>query len=324
MNHPPPLKTGVKIAGYAILGELGRGAASNIYLVQDPRTKQIWAFKHVVKNAPKDQRFLDQTETEYEIGSRIKDPRIRRCVRLIKNRRLMSVREMYLLMEYVDGVSVERARPTNVVEAMQIFKQVADGLAVMHEQGYVHADIKPNNIIVLDDGGVKIIDLGQSCKIGVVKPRIQGTPDYIAPEQVHRQPITPQTDVYNLGATMYWVLTGNHIPTALPKDDRLVGSLDADLIEMPPPPAEINPEVPDRLANLVMRCIEPEVEKRPVDMRAVADALESILTHIRAQERLKRGEIDLDDDDEPSTGAQTPAGAREEDPASADGQAEQA
>ena len=79
----------------------------------------------------------------------------------------------------------------------------------------------------------KVIDLGQSCPIGTVKPRIQGTPDYIAPEQVHRRPITPLTDVYNFGATMYWVLTRQHVPTALAKGDSLMGSLDDNLIAKP-------------------------------------------------------------------------------------------
>jgi serine/threonine protein kinase len=60
---------------------------------------------------------------------------------------------------------------------------------------------------------VKVIDLGQACAIGTAKSRIQGTPDYIAPEQVKCAAVTPQTDIYNLGATLYWALTGTHIPT---------------------------------------------------------------------------------------------------------------
>ena len=85
----------------------------------------------------------------------------------------------------------------------------------MHQMGYVHCDIKPNNILRNDKGEVKVIDFGQSCKIGTVKERIQGTPDYIAPEQVARRPITVQTDVFNLGATLYWALTGKAHPDAL-------------------------------------------------------------------------------------------------------------
>lgn len=93
-------------------------------------------------------------------------------------------------------------------------------MAELHAVGYVHADMKPNNIVMTVTGDIRIIDLGQACKIGTIKERIQGTPDYIAPEQVHRREITPKTDIYNLGATMYWVLTQHHIPTAIPKGSR--------------------------------------------------------------------------------------------------------
>ena len=80
----------------------------------------------------------------------------------------------------------------------------------------MHADIKPNNILIDDHGIVKIIDLGQACAIGTVKKRIQGTPGYMAPEQAHRHEITPKTDIYNLGAMMYWTLVGEVIPTSMP------------------------------------------------------------------------------------------------------------
>src|SRR5690606_35077399 len=109
-----------------------------------------------------------------------------------------------VLMEMVDGLTLEHYVPDNLIELCRIFQQTALGLHAMHEAGYVHADIKPNNILFMDDQRVKIIDFGQSCKADTVKDRIQGTPDYIAPEQVLRRAITPQTDVFNLGATMYW------------------------------------------------------------------------------------------------------------------------
>jgi len=174
-------KPGAKLAGFNVLAELGRGAASIIYLVQDPRTKQIWALKHVMREDKRDQRFIDQTLREHEVGSTLDHPRIRRVEKLIKRRHYFTLKEVFLLMEYVDGVSLEVQRPQELAPLVNIFKQAAQGLAYMHQAGWVHADIKPNNIVVLDDGSVKIIDLGQSCQVGVVKPRIQGTPDYIAP-----------------------------------------------------------------------------------------------------------------------------------------------
>jgi serine/threonine protein kinase len=277
-------KKGEAIEGYRVLSELGRGAASVIYLVQDPKTKQVWALKHVMKEHAKDQRFLDQAEAEYQIASELDHPNLRKIGRIVKiKRRFLSVKELYLLMELVDGVSLDHSPPTTFTKAVHIFQQVAEALAHMHDRGYVHADMKPNNVVVSDQGLAKIIDLGQSCKIGTVKERIQGTPDYIAPEQVHRRAITPKTDIYNLGATMYWVLTRRHIPTALPKNS-LVNSLEDHLIERPAPAIELNPRVHPKLNELIMQCVEVDPEKRPADMHWVADRLNLIYSILRAED----------------------------------------
>jgi serine/threonine-protein kinase len=277
VKHYEPAKPGSKLAGFSVLAEIGRGAASVIYLVQDAKSKRIYALKHVEKNDPKDQRFLDQALLEYEVASKCKHPAIRGIERVIKTReRLVSLKEVFLVMEYVDGVAVERNPPKTFEQALDIFKQTAAGLAAMHAAGYVHADMKPQNIVVTDSGLVKVIDLGQSCPIGTVKERIQGTPDYIAPEQVHRRAITPKTDIFNLGATMYWTLTGRNIPTALPKGDSLMGSLDDKFIEKAKPVKELNPRTPDKLAELIMACIEVDPEARPASMDDVYQRLDLI------------------------------------------------
>ncbi|TVQ33115.1 MAG: serine/threonine protein kinase [Phycisphaeraceae bacterium] len=289
MKNGDTIKPGGKIAGFNVLAELGRGAASVIYLVQDPKSKQVWALKHVLRHTPKDQRFLDQTEREYEVSSKLDSDIVRKVHKLIKIRKMMSVREMCLLMEYIDGVSIELRPPKTFVSAVDIFRRVAMGLAHMHAQGYVHADMKPNNIVVTESGDVKVIDLGQSCPIGDVKERIQGTPDYIAPEQVHRRAITPRTDIYNLGASIYWVLTGRHIPTALPKGDSLVSSLDDEFIEKPDPIHEINPRIPKRLCDLVMHCVEVNPENRPENMQHVIDRLDLIYAQLVAEDEIKAG-----------------------------------
>src|SRR5205085_8539411 len=126
---------------------------------------------------------------------------------------LMKVTEAFLLMELVEGRPLEVRLPPTMIDIIDAFILAAQGLKAMHTMGYVHCDIKPNNILRNELGMVKIIDFGQSCKIGTIKERIQGTPDFIAPEQVDRRPVTIQTDVFNLGATLYWSLTHKHIPT---------------------------------------------------------------------------------------------------------------
>jgi serine/threonine-protein kinase len=271
------------IEGHRILAEIGRGAASIIYLAQDQKTKQIWALKHVQRLTEKDQRFLDQAEIECKVAQALDHPAIRKIPRMFKKGSLLRTRDLFLVMELVDGMSMERHPPATFESAIDIFRQVGHGLQHMHERGFIHADMKPNNIVVSDDGKAKVIDLGQSCKRGTIKPRIQGTPDYIAPEQVHRREITERTDVYNFGATMYWVMTRRNIPTALGRGDSLVGSRDDNLIEKPKRTVEINPRVPQMLDELIMKCVEISPPDRPGTMKEVADRLELILGKLRAE-----------------------------------------
>lgn len=283
MGHFEPAKPGTTLAGFDVLAKVGEGAASFVYVVMDPKTKQIKALKHVIKHDKKDQRFLDQAEGEFNVAQKVKSQHIRSIERIIKTReKLITVRELFLVMEYVDGVSLERLPPENVEEAIRFFMQTAEGLGHMHKCGFVHADMKPNNIIRMSDGTVKIIDLGQACPVGTIKERIQGTPDYIAPEQVHRREITPATDIYNLGATMYWVLTKKHIPTAMStKSDSLVEGLDGAMIARPKPAHELNGEVPPALSELINDCVEVDPEDRPANMDQVIERLGRVLREMR-------------------------------------------
>jgi serine/threonine-protein kinase len=280
-----------------------------IYVVQDPKTKQVRALKHVIRGDAKDERFLEQTEREFQVGQKLDHPCFRRFDKMIKTRKLMTVTEMYLIMEYVDGVAVDKNPPKSMLDAVDIFRQVAKGLAFMHERGFVHADMKPNNIVVEEGNRARIIDLGQSCPAGTVKPRIQGTPDYIAPEQVHRRPITPRTDIYNLGATMYWVLTARHIPTALPKGDSLVRSLDDEFIEKPRPVTDLRSDCPARLNELIMHCVHVKEEERPLDMQMVADRLDLIYAQIKAGRSAPAAPAKGKADDDPEAAAAAPRAA---------------
>jgi serine/threonine-protein kinase len=262
-----------KLLNYDVLERLGEGARSVIYAVSDPKTRGVFALKHVIRAEPKDIRFVEQVETEYEISRQFNHPNLRRTFELkIVKTMLLKVSEAFLVMELIDGKPLDVRPPTELMDIIDTFIQAAQGLKAMHQLGYAHCDIKPNNILRNDKGQVKVIDFGQGCKIGAIKERIQGTPDYIAPEQVNRKPIDQRTDVFNLGATLYWNLTGKHIPTLYTVNKKGENSFLLDTrIDTP---LDLNPKVPQAVSNLVMECISTRREKRPEDMDAVITRLE--------------------------------------------------
>ncbi len=262
-----------KLLHYDVIERLGEGAGSIIYSVSDPETRQTYALKHVVRTASKDIRFIEQMETEFEISRQFTHPNLRRSYDLkISKTLLLKVNEAFLLMELVQGRPLDVRLPSGPIDVVDTFIQSAQGLKAMHQLGYAHCDIKPNNILRSDSGKVKIIDFGQSCKIGTVKERIQGTPDYIAPEQVNRRPISVQTDVFNLGATMYWATCGRHVPTLYTVNKKGENSFLLDTRF--DTPQDLNPKVPAALSNLIMECISTAARKRPADMDHVITRLE--------------------------------------------------
>ncbi len=119
---------------------------------------------------------------------------------------------------------------------------------------------------------MKIIDFGQSCPIHHRKERIQGTPDYIAPEQVRRMPLDQRTDVFNLGATMYWVLTSEKYPTEIRGTDAR-GGISLMTSDKPVAPIELNDKIPLGLSNFVMECCRANPTERAADMKKVGARL---------------------------------------------------
>jgi serine/threonine-protein kinase len=271
----------LEVPGFEVIQFLGSGARSTIWEVRDRQTEEVFALKRVVKRTSADSRFLDQAVNEYEIASRLKHPAIRRVYSLQRIKRWLSVREVLVIMELCEGQTVQQNRPQTVQETVRIFVEVAGALAHMNTNGIVHADTKPNNIMVCPEGNVKVIDLGQSCPVGTVKARIQGTPDFIAPEQVHRRPVDGRTDVFNFGATIYWTLTGRPIPTVLPKE----GSLTLNNGQRITPPEQLNPQIPKPLGKLVTDCIEITPAQRPASMNEVLSRLSLI------SKQLARGQL---------------------------------
>jgi serine/threonine-protein kinase len=277
------------LLGYEILGELGKGAGSTIYAASHPQTHQLCALKHVLVQSDKDVRFVDQLRAEFDVGRKVTHTGLRRSFDLkIKSNWLGKPTEAALLMELVDGVPLDQELPAGgVIAIVDCFIQAANALHALHTMGYVHCDIKPANLLVSSEGVTKVIDLGQACPIGTQKQRIQGTPDYIAPEQVKREPVTPRTDVFNLGAALYACLSGQKLPTLFTAGKGENSFVVTDRIRTP---HEWRPEIPENLSNLAMQCVRIKPEKRPEDMAELARRLDVIRFGMERQPAAVAGE----------------------------------
>jgi len=272
----------LNVGGFRIVKRLGTGARSTIYIAIDEQNNREVVLKRVIFEKPEDARIFEQVETEYKVAKKIDHPYVRKCYKLQKIRTMLKVKELLLSMEYFESTTLEQCPSLSLLDVMLVFRMVAGGLQAMHQHGFVHCDMKPNNILMNKSGSIKIIDLGQSCHIGTTKQRIQGTPDYIAPEQVHRKPLGPKTDIFNLGATMYWALTGHNIPTLIPQ--KVAGGL------QPPrecvPPSHVRRQIPQALSDLVMDCIQEDPAKRPAGMNELISRLD-IMIHNLLGDKLK-------------------------------------
>jgi eukaryotic-like serine/threonine-protein kinase len=268
------VKMPYNLFGYELLDVMGQGAGSTIYAAGHPQTHQICALKHVIARTEREQRFIEQLRAEFEVGQKVNHPALRRSLDLkIKSNWRGKVSEAALVMELVDGVPLDEECPRGLLGIIECFIQVAEGLGSLHGLGYVHCDLKPANILVNSAGRTKVIDLGQACAAGTKKERIQGTPDFIAPEQVKLGAVTARTDVFNFGASLYWCLSGEKLPTLFTVGKGENSFLVDDRIRTP---HEIRPGVPENLSNLVMECVKIKAEKRPGDMAEVARRLEVI------------------------------------------------
>jgi len=257
----------IDIPNYRILGVIGSGQGSTLYKAESIQTGDYYAVKHVKVLKPEDNRLVDQMRAEHECGSSLDHPVLRRTFELRYVRRRLRVIAAMLFMEFVEGETLWSCRGTcSVAEILEILEQAADGLEAMHRGGYVHADIKPGNILVQSGRRAKLIDFGQSAAIHQAKPRVQGTPDYMAPEQAARQTLDARTDVFGLGATLFRVLTGKAVATEMNRnvDMHSLGRVGMRIDENQAPTLDGFPPV---IIKLIEDSIATDRDQRPATMR---------------------------------------------------------
>ena len=259
---PPTLK------GYRMCGALGTGGGSVIYAIDEIKTGKRFALKYVEALSARHRRFFEQVTAEHNLAKNVKHPVLRKTFKL-ERRGLLTTHAMLLYMDFVDGRPLTALQHSDASRALLALAKAAEGLRAIHRMGYVHADLNPKNVLVGKKGEVRLIDYGQACKIGTAKKRVQGTIDYISPEQLVKAPLDARTDVFSLGACMYWAVTHKTIgpPSVQAKGGRRIGSRDF------PPPMEVNPLVAEGLNTIIMGCLEEVSSDRPSSIDEILQEL---------------------------------------------------
>jgi serine/threonine protein kinase len=273
------------------VGTLGSGAHSTILHIRRSGDSRNYALKVVSIDGPEDQKFQDQAEHEFRISQLLNHPNLIKAYALehIKDW-LFRVRKVHLLLEYVNGKTLDTCPRLTIPRLVQVFKCIADGLVHMHRRGVYHGDLKPNNVLLSRAGEVKVIDFGLARIRGETNKRIQGTPEYMAPEQVKHSMINERTDIYNLGGAMYRMVTWRLPPAVVSEEDGGVLLSSKIWERIFKPVEEYTPGCPPALCDLIHRCLAYDANRRPERMSEVQSELDRLadqLLEAAPQDRLE-------------------------------------
>jgi HAMP domain-containing protein/predicted Ser/Thr protein kinase len=264
---------------YEIKSVLGVGGMGMVYKANDRELGEVLAIKTLKPEMlTGDSGALERFKSEIKLARKIAHRNVVRTYDLGEVNGLY-----YISMEYVEGKSlkdliVERGRlPVSIV--LPIAKQLCRALEVSHDEGVIHRDIKPQNMVVQSDGVLKVMDFGIARL--VTRPKesgqtqagmVVGTPEYMAPEQLLGDELDARADLYSTGAVLYECLTGR-VPISA---DNAIVLISRVLEETPKAPNEVYADIPKPLSDLVMLVLQKEREKRPASAAALHKLLDEI------------------------------------------------
>jgi serine/threonine protein kinase len=265
-----------KIGKVQVLQTLGSGAHSSILHVRREADLREYALKLVPIESKDDLKYLEQAKHEYRVGQMLNHPNLVKVYCLeIETGWFSGPKKARLLIEYVPGKTMDTLPLQRMAKLLRIFERIADGITHMHKQGVIHADLKPNNLILGRGTSVKVIDYGLAWIKGEPKDRVQGTPEYMAPETAEHKIVNERTDIYNFGVTMYRLVTLQLPPCCVPT----VGGLpmvEKLFQEQLKPVRKLNPLVPAPLGELIEQCLCWNATRRPERMSHVQGVLDQL------------------------------------------------
>jgi serine/threonine protein kinase len=267
-----------KIGKYSVLGQLGTGAHSTILQISRQEDGRPYALKIVNVDSAEEKKFLDQAEHEFRVAQMLDHPNLIKVYALEPQTDwLFRVKKVMLLIEYVPGRTLDKMPAASIKRLVPIFVEVAAGLVHMHRRGVFHADLKPGNILVNGrTNQAKVIDYGLAHIKGEDKGgRLQGTPEYMAPETVTGRFVNEKTDMFNFGATMYRAVTCQFPPSVMPSGGtaRIGAKSYADALK---PVGDFNPSAPKALCDIIHHCLRFNPENRPERMSEVQGQLDKL------------------------------------------------
>lgn len=269
----PDSLVGHTIDRYKLLRLIGSGGMGVVYLAHDPRLDRNIALKLLPISITGDQQRVDRFVQEARADAAISHPNVAHIYEIGEDQGWH-----FITMEYVAGHTlrhVMKGGRLGAAQALEITAQILTALAAAHEAGIVHRDVKPENVIIREDGFLKVLDFGLAklvksseaqCGLGApcgtslhTQPEfLMGTPYYMSPEQIRRQPVDGRTDIWSVGVLLYEMLAGRR-PFGGPTFSEIIVAI---LEQEPEPLRSVAPELPQALQQVVGKAIEKRLDRR--------------------------------------------------------------
>lgn len=264
---------------YEIISKIGKGGMGTVYKARQVNMDRIVALKVMPVELSKNEKFVHRFLREARSAASLNHPGIVQAVDAGE-----ADGRYYFAMEYVEGKTLgdmlDESEKLAEERALEITKEVAVALDYAHTAGFIHRDIKPDNILISKDGKIKLADLGLAREAGDTPDRVTqtgavlGTPPYISPEQVRgSRDIDGRADIYSLGGTLYHMLTGKTPYLGANGPDIMAKHLSAPV----PNPQRVSPETSEPAAKLVQKMMQKNPDDRPQTGRDVVDMIDRIL-----------------------------------------------
>ena len=283
---------------YEILERIGRGGMAIVYKAKCHRLNRLVAIKILKSDLAQNEEFRRRFNAESQAVAQLSHPNIVSVYDVSRGGDME-----YIVMELIDGITLkqymEKRGQLNWRESLHFITQIMRGLSHAHSRGIIHRDIKPQNIMVLRDGSVKVADFGIACLADSAQTLTQealGSVHYISPEQARGDRPDARSDIYSSGVVLYEMLTGR-----LPfEGESAVSVAIQHLSSIPLAPREINPDIPEQLELICMKAMAPDLEHRYQSADAMIADLEAFRKNPEVEMKFDLSDLRPEENDEPT------------------------